>query len=173
MITLEAEPSSVTVNVRSVVPASPSVSDVSFTDNELQVMPGIPVLSRTRGVLQFSDRGLTLKNLRARALGGDAQIDGGLSFEAAAAESPLQLKITGNVTAEGLRQARELGLASRLAQRAAGASSYIATLGLRRGQPELLITSDLRGMALNLPATAPVRTYPVRVRDGHVQVSRT
>ena len=33
---------------------------------------------------------------------------------------------------------------------------------------------DLRtGAALNLPATAPVRTYPVRVHDGHVQVSRT
>lgn len=35
-------------------------------------------------------------------------------------------------------------------------------------------TFDLRtGAALNLPATAPVRTYPVRVRDGHVLVSRT
>ena len=33
---------------------------------------------------------------------------------------------------------------------------------------------DLRtGEAMNLPATAPVRTYPVRVHDGHVQVSRT
>jgi 3-phenylpropionate/trans-cinnamate dioxygenase ferredoxin subunit len=30
---------------------------------------------------------------------------------------------------------------------------------------------DLRtGAALNLPATTPVRTYPVRVFDGHVQV---
>ena len=139
---------------------------VSFIDNELQVMPGIPVLSRTRGVLQFSERGLSLKNLRTRALGGDAQIDGGLSFEAAASESPLLLKINGSVTAEGLRQARELGFASRLAQRATGFSSYAATLGLRRGQPELLITSDLRGMALNLPAPmtklAPA-TLPLRV----------
>nr|WP_315228163.1 YhdP family protein [uncultured Limnohabitans sp.] len=139
---------------------------VAFTDNELQVMPGIPVLSRTRGMLQFSERGLSLKNLRARALGGDAQIDGGLSFEAAAGESPLQLKINGNLTAEGLRQARELGFASRLAQRATGGSSYIATVGLRRGQPELLINSDLRGMALNLPAPmtkVPATTLPLRV----------
>ncbi len=139
---------------------------VAFTDNELQVMPGIPVLSRTRGMLQFSERGLSLKNLRARALGGDAQIDGGLSFEAAAGESPLQLKINGNLTAEGLRQARELGFASRLAQRATGGSSYTATVGLRRGQPELLINSDLRGMALNLPAPmtkVPATALPLRV----------
>jgi uncharacterized protein (TIGR02099 family) len=125
---------------------------VSFNDNEVQVMPGIPVLSRTRGMLQFTERGLSLKNLRTRALGGDAQIEGGLLFDAAAGESPLQLKINGNLTAEGLRQARELGFTSRLAQRATGASSYAATLGLRRGQPELLISSDLRGMALDLPS---------------------
>ena len=32
---------------------------------------------------------------------------------------------------------------------------------------------DLRtGAALNPPATTPVRTYPVRVVDGHVQVFR-
>ena len=139
---------------------------VTFADNELQVMPGIPVLSRTRGMLQFNERGLSLKNLRTRALGGEAQIDGGLSFEAAAGESPLQLRINGNLTAEGLRQARELGFASRLAQRASGASSYTATVGLRRGQPELLINSDLRGMALNLPAPmakAAVSTLPLRV----------
>ena len=139
---------------------------VVFADNELQVMPGIPVLSRTRGMLQFSERGLNLKNLRTRALGGDAQIEGGLTFEAAAGESPLQLKINGSATAEGLRQARELGFASRLAQRATGAATYTATLGLRRGQPELLIQSDLRGMALNLPAplTKPVTaSLPLRV----------
>jgi 3-phenylpropionate/trans-cinnamate dioxygenase ferredoxin subunit len=33
---------------------------------------------------------------------------------------------------------------------------------------------DLRtGAALNLPATGPVRTYPVRVLDGHVQAWRS
>jgi len=153
---------------------------VSFNDNELQVMPGIPVLSRTRGMLQFTERGLSLKNLRTRALGGDAQIEGGLSFEAAAGESPLQLKINGSVTAEGLRQARELGFASRLAQRATGFSSYAATLGLRRGQPELLITSDLRGMALDLPAplnklapsTLPLRLETQLTRESLAPKSR-
>lgn len=31
---------------------------------------------------------------------------------------------------------------------------------------------DLRtGAVLNLPATAPVKTYPVRVVDGHVQIA--
>ena len=125
---------------------------VNFIDNDVQVMPGTPVLKRTRGLLQFSEQGFQLKALHARLLGSDAQLDGGLSFDVAKAESPLQLKIKGNLTAEGLRQARELGFASRLAERATGSTAYMATLGLRRGQPELLITSDLKGMALSLPA---------------------
>ena len=125
---------------------------VVFADNALQVIPGTPVLNRTRGTLQFSEQGFQLKAVQAQLLGGDAVLEGGLSFVAVEGQSPLELKIRGDLTAEGLRQARELGFVSRLAQRATGTSSYSATLGLRRGQPELLITSDLKGMALGLPA---------------------
>ena len=125
---------------------------VVFADNALQVIPGTPVLNRMRGTLQFSEQGFQLKAVQAQLLGGDATLNGGLSFVASEGQSPLQLKIRGDLTAEGLRQARELGLVSRLAMRASGSSSYNATLGLRRGQPELLITSDLKGMALGLPA---------------------
>ena len=125
---------------------------VVFADNALQVMPGTPVLNRMRGTLQFSEQGFGLKAVQAQLLGGEATLDGGLSFAAREGQSPLQLKIRGDLTAEGLRQARELGFVSRLAQRATGTTSYNASLGLRRGQPELLITSDLKGMALGLPA---------------------
>jgi uncharacterized protein (TIGR02099 family) len=125
---------------------------VAFADNALQVMPGTPVLKRTRGTLQFNESGFTLKALQAQLLGGDATLAGGLSFVATEGQSPLQLKINGELSAEGLRQARELGFVSRVAQRATGKADYTATLGLRRGQPELLISSDLKGMALDLPS---------------------
>ena len=125
---------------------------VTFADNALQIIPGTPVLNRTRGTLQFSEQGFELKAVEAKLLGGDAVLDGGLSFVVEEGQSPLQLKIHGNLTAAGLQQARELGFVSRLAQRASGQSNYNATLGLRRGVPELLITSDLKGMALALPA---------------------
>jgi uncharacterized protein (TIGR02099 family) len=139
---------------------------VNFIDNDMQVMPGTPVLKRTRGLLQFTEQGLQLKGMQTRLLGGEAQLDGGLSFDATKAESPLQLKIKGSLTADGLRQAREFGFASRLAERANGSTAYAATLGLRRGQPELLITSDLKGMALALPAPmnkVAATTLPLRV----------
>jgi len=139
---------------------------VNFLGNELQVMPGTPVLSAVKGQLQFSEQGFKLKDLKARALGGEAQIDGGLALATPAPESPLQLKIKGRLTAEGLRQARELGWVTRLAAQASGNASYEVAVGVRRGQPELLISSDLRGLALSLPAplnkTAPM-ALPLRV----------
>jgi len=141
---------------------------VVFADNALQVIPGTPVLNRTRGTLQFSEKGFELKAVQAQLLGGDATLNGGLSFATTEGQSPLQLKIRGDLTAEGLRQARELGFVSRLAQRATGKSTYSANLGLRRGVPELLITSDLKGMALTLPAplTKPAAALmPLRIES--------
>jgi uncharacterized protein (TIGR02099 family) len=141
---------------------------VVFADNALQVIPGTPVLNHTRGTLQFSEQGFHLNGVQAQLLGGDAVLDGGLSFALLEGQSPLQLKIRGDLTADGLRQARELGFVSRLAQRATGTSSYNATLGLRRGQPELLITSDLKGMALSLPAPlnkAAATKMPLRIES--------
>jgi len=125
---------------------------VAFSDNTLQVVPGTPWLSRTRGGLQFSEQGFKLEGLKAELLGGPASLTGGLSLVANEGQSPLQLKINGEFTAEGLRQARELGLAARLAPRTTGKATYTATLGVRRGHTEFLINSDLKGLALNLPA---------------------
>ena len=125
---------------------------VTFADNALQIIPGTPVLNRTRGVLSFSEAGFKLKDLQAQLLGGHAVLEGGLTFAQTQETSPLQLKIAGELTADGLRQARELGLVSRVAQRATGKTNYTATLGLQRGQPQLSILSDLKGMALSLPA---------------------
>ena len=62
------------------------------------------------------------------------------------------LRAQGTVTAEGLRQAKELGFASRIAQQASGSTAYTATLGIRKGVPEFLVNSNLVGLALNLPA---------------------
>ena len=139
---------------------------VTLQDNDVQIMPGVPVLNKARGVVQFDTQGLTTKNLKARVFGGEAQIDGGLSFDPNKTEVSDPLRIKGVVTAEGLRQAGELGVFSRLALRANGSTSYSATVALRKGQPEILVQSDLKGMALTLPApmNKPAATsWPLRL----------
>jgi uncharacterized protein (TIGR02099 family) len=139
---------------------------VTLQDIDLQIMPGVPVLSKTRGVVQFDTQGLSTKNLKARVFGGDAQIDGNLLFDPNKTDASDQLHIKGLVTAEGLRQASELGVFSQLAMRANGSTSYNASVGLRKGHPEILVQSDLKGMALTFPAPMnkpAAATWPLRL----------
>ncbi|APW44453.1 YhdP family protein [Rhodoferax saidenbachensis] len=129
---------------------------VTLAGNDVQLSPETPRLTRARGQLGFTETGITVTGGQARAVGGDVRIDGGLSVltgtAAAQKAGPQVLRIQGTATAEGLRQAKELGVVARMAQYATGTGSYSATLGLRGGVPEVLLTSSLTGMALNLPA---------------------
>ena len=132
---------------------------IALPGNDLQITPDTPRLGRARGVIHFSETGFAVAGAQAKALGGEVRIEGGFSSAGSAhpmagnkAPAPQVLRMQGNATAEGLRQARELGFAARLAQYANGSAAYTANLGIRSGVAELLINTNLVGMALNLPA---------------------
>lgn len=125
---------------------------VTLAGNDVQITPDSPLLARSRGAVQFSDRGFQLAGVQARALGGDVRLEGGMR-PAAGGEAPdVLLRAQGTITAEGLRQARELGALSRLARDFQGGAAYAMALAFRRGQPELEVTSNLQGLQVNLPA---------------------
>jgi uncharacterized protein (TIGR02099 family) len=123
-----------------------------FSGNDLILMPQAPSLQRLRGALQFSETGLSLQGMQARALGGDARLEGGLRWTPSAHEPPQQLRIQGYASAEGLRQQRDWQAASRLWALMDGGASYTATLQWRQGLPDLLVTSSLQGLSLQAPA---------------------
>lgn len=125
---------------------------VTLAGNDVQITPDSPVLARARGVVQFSEKGFQLAGVQARALGGDVRLEGGTRAAAAGEPVPVFLRAQGTVTADGLRQARELGFVARLARDFVGSTSYNLALAFRRGQPEIQVTSNLQGLALNLPA---------------------
>ena len=128
---------------------------VTLAGNEVRITPDTPALSRARGVVQFSDTGFTLSGVQARALGGDVRLEGGMRALPAGAppsEALLQLRAQGTASAEGLRQAPELGLLAQLARKATGSAPYSFQFALRRGVPELQVSSSLLGLALALPA---------------------
>jgi len=141
---------------------------VTLSGNDLQVTADTPRLTRARGQLAFTESGFSVSGVQARALGGDVRIEGGLSLLSSGAApkgAPVVLRMQGTATADGLRQAKELGAVARLAQYATGASAYTASLGLRAGVPELQINSSLSGMALSLPAPfAKTADAPLPVR---------
>jgi uncharacterized protein YhdP len=157
---------------------------VTLAGNEFQMSPDIPRLVRVRGVVSFNENGFTVTGGQARALGGDVRIDGGLST--VALRSPPQLasgstraaapvlRLQGTATAEGIRQAKELGPLARLGQFSAGSTAYSVIVGLRAGVPELLLTSSLTGLSLSLPAPfakASDAPLPLRIESAVLRSS--
>jgi len=126
---------------------------VQLAGNDVQLTPDTPFLAKAKGSVTFSEHGFAISGAQARALGGDVKIEGGT--RPAGARSPttiVQIRAQGTATAEGLRQAKELGFIARLAKDASGSTPYTVGVMFRRGQPEVSVTSDLRGLALALPA---------------------
>jgi uncharacterized protein (TIGR02099 family) len=123
---------------------------VTLAGNDVQLVPEAPLLGRARGSVAFNERGFSLSNVTARALGGDVRLEGG--SRSGPNEPAVLVRAQGVATADGLRQARELGPVARLARLASGQAAYTATLAFRRGSPDILVTSSLQGLALNLPA---------------------
>ena len=145
---------------------------ISLPGNDVQLMPAVPLLGRLRGQATFNENGFNIGAAQARFLGGDVRFEGGSqtiprtpvagtgagaqgvagSSAVPANEAGFAFKVQGNLTSDGLRQAKELGLVSRMAVNASGSMNYLATLGVRRGAAEIMVSSNLQGMALSLPA---------------------
>ncbi|MBJ2155851.1 YhdP family protein [Variovorax sp. IB41] len=125
-------------------------ASVALADNELQLVPEAPSLTHSKGTLNFTETGFSLAGVQARLLGGDIRIEGKGRFTGPNRE--VALKAQGTATAEGLRGAREADWLARLAGKATGSTPYAATFSVRDGASELLLTSSLQGLALQLPA---------------------
>ena len=129
---------------------------VSLLGNDLKLTPQAPPLGQLKCVLNVTEQGVTVAGAQARFLGGDVRIDGGtrLAVGAASSSTDVAFKAQGTVTAEGLRQAGEFKAASMavLTDRLSGSAAYTATLGFRQGVPEVMVSSNLQGMALGFPA---------------------
>ena len=127
---------------------------VTLPGNDVRFVPDAPLLANLKGVISVTDKGFSVAGAQARLLGGEVRLDGGTRAPASAADkkTTLAFKAQGSLTAEGLRQAQELGLASRLAAHASGSAAYTASVLFRRNVPEVTIYSSLQGMALSLPA---------------------
>ncbi|MES2784076.1 MAG: YhdP family protein [Pseudomonadota bacterium] len=125
---------------------------VTLTGNDIQITPDSPMLSRARGAVTFTEQGFTLSGAQARALGGDVKLEGGSRTPGASTTDPtITMQAQGTATAEGLRAAKELGFVSRLAKDFTGSAAYNMVLTFRAGVPEISVTSNLQGVAVNLP----------------------
>ena len=124
---------------------------VALAGNDLRISPDAPLLERSSGSIVFTERSFKLQDARARIYGGEIALDGGMLPADTRGPARVEFRGQGIATAEGLRDGG-LGFASRLFARASGSTGYTARLGFRGGVPEINVTTNLQGMAVNLPA---------------------
>ncbi len=128
--------------------ASASVKgSLALAGNDLRIQPDNPLLGAAKGRVDFTQKGFTVAAASAKLWGGDVNFDGG-----SAADGAVRFTGSGSIGAEGLRRATELGWVTRLAGALSGQASYRAALGFTRSGLEVLVTSNLVGMASDLPA---------------------
>jgi len=126
---------------------------VTLAGNDVQIAPHLPLLGKVQGTLQFSEASFNLQGVQARLLGGTSRLEGGLrSGPVPEGEPRLLIRAQGQVSAEGLRAARNLPPLDVLAQHMRGQTSYSAALGWQGAGAELSVRSNLEGLELNFPA---------------------
>ena len=124
---------------------------VNLSGNDVQMAPQMPVFEKSQGAVQFTERSFTLQGVQSRLLGGATRLEGGLRATAPSGEPPLLIKAQGQISAEGLRAARQWPPLDGLARQMKGQTNYSATLGWRNDLPELQVQSTLEGLELQLP----------------------
>ncbi len=148
---------------------------VQLAGNDLRLAPGAPPLAQATGAVTFSDSGFAIDNAQVQLLGGSATVTGGTVKGAAAGASAVQVSARGNASADGLRQSADWGAewaaVAALAGQASGSASYEAVIGFPEGGADVQVRSDLRGLALALPAPLDKpadAAWPLQVQIGPV-----
>jgi len=135
---------------------------VQLAGNDVRLRSDAPMLAQSRGRVDFTHKGVQVVGATARALGGEFAFDGGTQ-----PDGSLRFAGQGTATADGLRRTVELGGLAKLANSMQGQAAYRLQLGFVKGQTEALVTSNLIGLALNLPsplAKTAEASLPLRVQ---------
>jgi len=115
---------------------------LQFENNDVNLLKGLPLLSKTKGKLEFYEKGFRLNDINVGFVGGTSVLSGGTQQN-----GKFQVKASGSLTAEGLRSAFP-GLSSRIS----GSTRYSLAINEKGRQPDILLESNLRGVALDFPA---------------------
>jgi uncharacterized protein (TIGR02099 family) len=136
---------------------------VTLANNDVRLRQDLPLLRQARARIDFSERGFGIADGHARALGGEADFDA-----ASQADGRVQVRVQGQASAEGLRQATELGALARLGTLASGSTPYQLQLLLGAERTDWSFSSPLTGLAIELPA--PLRkpaaeSWPLKLQS--------
>ncbi|RJG05569.1 TIGR02099 family protein [Noviherbaspirillum cavernae] len=120
---------------------------LQFINNNVTLFNAMPSLAGTSGKLEFHEKGFNLNGIKASFVGGPVALTGGMQRD-----SGVLVKAEGTVTSDGLRKAYPTSAMQRLSERIAGSARYSTAIRVRNHQPEVVVESNLAGLALDFPA---------------------
>jgi uncharacterized protein (TIGR02099 family) len=109
----------------------------TFLANELNVDPALPPLRQLSGSLQFSEKDLRIPEINATFFGGPLKIRGGVQG------GKVLVIANGTVGMDELRRRVEFPLLDKVS----GSTAYRAEVAVRKGNVELVLDSNLVGVA--------------------------
>ncbi|MDP2247546.1 MAG: DUF3971 domain-containing protein, partial [Nitrosomonadales bacterium] len=110
--------------------------------NASMAAPSIPDLTNINGNLEFTESGMSAKNISASVYGGPARID-----ISSGKNRLVKIAARGNVTDVGLKDA----FGSDIGTLISGNADWFSDINILPQQVDVTIRSSLAGMALNLP----------------------
>src|SRR5574344_329992 len=121
---------------------------LQLRSNQLQLRADTPLLSQLQGRIRFDERGFLFLGVRGQSLGGPVQLSGGM----ADAQQGVRIQAQGQASAEALAREAPLAVVRQLARHAQGSSAYQVEVTSQGAAPQVLVRSDLQGLALQMPA---------------------
>ena len=113
------------------------------TGNQIVVDPGVPPFSQLNGRIEFTDSGISVRNLAGQFLGGPTVISA-----ATLADGSVAVNARGTAT---MAAARRL-IDTPLLNQASGSTVWTGSISVKRRVFELAVESSLQGIALDLPS---------------------
>ncbi|GBG01653.1 hypothetical protein AZSI13_09800 [Azospira sp. I13] len=115
--------------------------EFEFLNNQVTVEPGLPPITQVNGRLHFTDGGISIKEVTGQLLGGP------LRLYASNEGDKVLVNASGNLTALALRRQLDLPLFDNLS----GSAAWKGEVRVRKKSAEMVIESDLKGLASSLP----------------------
>jgi uncharacterized protein (TIGR02099 family) len=114
-----------------------------FLDNEVSLGESVPILYKANGELLFTESSMNLREAGAQILGGPAKLE-----LRSGADGIVLAKAHGTASMDALRQ----NLSVPLLRHLHGGSDWDAEITVQKKQSNVLVTSNLDGLASDLPA---------------------
>ncbi len=137
-----------------------------MTGNRLVIEPSLPPLEQLTGRLEFTETGVNVPGANAVFFGGPMTISGGTQRD-----GTIRIGLQGRVAPDAMRRA---GGPAWLGQ-VRGAADWRGSVNVRKKTVDLVLESNLQGIASNLPAPfikTAAESVPVRVERRFVSNDR-